>query len=191
MILVFEIALFVGGIVVLVRGKMDFSRGKVTSGGPAYAAGTIMVVTPPLALGAGFGYLLSKGGRNWMAGVLQDDGLPDLIEGGIAVVGFIAAMLISALNAKPPQEGKRRRGDWDDIEDYEDDEDRRPRKARRRDDDDDDDDDDDEDRRSRRRRDADAEEDDQPRRPRPRPPASERDERVRSDRPPRRRDDEE
>jgi hypothetical protein len=196
MILGLEIGLLIGGILALVRGKMNFSKNKVATGAPAYIAGVIMLLPIPLAFGIIFCYGFFVGARG---GVIDEKSLRTtaiIIEVGIVLLCLAIAMLIAVIYGEPPLEAsrKKRRERFEDEDFEEEDEDRNDRQRKpRRDPRAYDQDDDEEDRgpRKSRSRDMDDEDDENRRERRSRRPprAADREENVRPERPRRPDDD--
>ncbi len=134
-----NIIMLVAGIVILVRGKLNFTKNKVTTGAPAYIAGVILLLPLPLAFCVGFVLALRMQARDGVVDASRIAGTATAIEIGIIFVCLAIALTIAGIYAKPPlEEGRRKKKKR--YEEYDDDDDDRPRKRRAKDDDDEDED---------------------------------------------------
>lgn len=99
-----EIAMFVFGIITLVKGTFQVSRNRVVTGPPAYLIGAILVGVLPLAVVIGLilGFLFAmRNGGPPNANQLQ----PFMgIDAAVVLLAFVAVMVIGFTTGKPKQQ---------------------------------------------------------------------------------------
>jgi hypothetical protein len=139
MCLVLEIGMLIFGLIALITGKFSVSRNKVVRGAPARVVGGIMLLPLPLALLSVVAVGLALGLKGDLQEMEKHRMTFTIVEAAIVLICFIAAMVVGAIYAGPPDRPRRRRRDEEDeyyrAEDgYEDDQDRDPRPRREPDD---------------------------------------------------------
>jgi hypothetical protein len=128
MLLIAEIAMFVFGIITLATGKFTLTRGRVVQGTSARIVGVILLM--PLVLGFGGGFVISfikvaqagAQGQEVDAEQLKKDlETPLLILNAVVTIGsFLLVVVISLVNARPPEPKRRPFDDFDRTEEEED-----------------------------------------------------------------------
>jgi hypothetical protein len=156
-----QIAMFVFGIIALVKGKFALTGSRIVDNVPARIIGVILIL--PLAMGLlalliillFFGAQFTANGEQFsIQSTMSLSGPLAVVNVGLTIISLLTAFGIAIGTSKSRKSKRRRLRDGEDDEDYDD----RPRRRR------DDDQDEDEPPRQRRRDD----EDDEP--PRRRPP---------------------
>ena len=98
-----EIAMFVMGIVTLVKGSFQVSRKRAVTGAPAYAIGMILVAVLPVALLSGFliGFVIAlRTGRQPTVDQLQPLAFLDVAA---VLIALLAITIIGFTTAKEPR----------------------------------------------------------------------------------------
>ncbi len=104
---VLELVMTVFGIVILVKGTVQFTRNRQVRGAPAYIIGAILVAVLPTAFLVGIVYgivLAIKTGAPPKVEQLQPTAT--IIEAAIVLVAIIAAAAIASATAKEPKRKK-------------------------------------------------------------------------------------
>jgi hypothetical protein len=116
--LILEIATLVAGLVVLIKGKISFSRSLVVRGAMARVIGVVLMLPLPLSIAAGIvvGVALASKGLSQEEIVRRATSIGAIIEIAVYVACVVVAVIIGAIAPKGP--AKRRRPDDFEDDDY-------------------------------------------------------------------------